>query len=92
MATVPLTPEEVGWVEEADAADEGKGISLADVDLEDMKEVYDALKVTGLAKTRLRTLIRKLKTQQQQPNGKLRCCCCIKINGASNAETLFILL
>ena len=66
MATVSLTSEEEGWVKASDAADDGKGISLADVDLNDMKEVYDALKVTGLAKYRLRSLIRKLQQQQQQ--------------------------
>ena len=66
MATVSLTPEEEGWVKAADAAHDGKGISLADVDLNDMKEVYDALKVTGLAQSRLRSLIKKLQQQQQQ--------------------------
>ena len=67
MATVPLTPEEDGWIKVADAADEGRGISLVDVDLDDMKEVYDSLNVRGgLAKSRLRKFIRRLQTQQQQ--------------------------
>ena len=79
MATVQvsLTPEEEGWVKAADAADDGKGISLADVDLNDVSELYGLLNIIGYAaKTRLRRLIRKL---QQQPNGKLRCCFCIRI-------------
>ena len=67
MATVPLTPEEDGWITAADTADEGRGISLVDVDLDDMKEVYDSLNVRGgLAKSRLRKFIRRLQTQQQQ--------------------------
>lgn len=66
MATVPLTTEEEGWIRAAVAADDGRGLSLADVDLDDMKEVYDSLNVTGLAKTRLRALIRKLHAQQQK--------------------------
>ena len=66
MATVTLTPEEEGWVKAAADADEGKGFPLEAVDLDDMQEVYDALKVTGLAKLRLRALIGKLQTQQQQ--------------------------
>ena len=77
-----LTPEEKDWVKAAAVADEGKGISLANVDLDDKAEVNDvcdALEVTGLAKSRLRALIRKLQTQQQQ-NGKLRCCFCILVS------------
>lgn len=66
MTTEPLTHEEEGWVKAAKAADEGRGFSLAAVDLNDMKEVYDALNVKGLAKIWLRTLIGKLKAQQQQ--------------------------
>jgi hypothetical protein len=85
MATDLTLEEKAGWLAGAAAADEGKGISLADVEPEDMEEVYDALNVTGLAKIRLRTFIRMLKTQQQQQqqqNGELRFClrihCCIQ--------------
>ena len=73
-----LTPEEKDWVKAAAAADEGRGIPLAAVDLNDMEDVYSALKVTGLAKIRLRAYIKRLQ-ETQQPNGKLRCCFCILV-------------
>jgi hypothetical protein len=76
--------EEESWEVAAAAADEGRGIHLLDVDLNDqtlMKEVYEALNVTGPGpKSRLRTYIRRLQKQhEEQPNGKLRCCFCILV-------------
>lgn len=65
------TEEEDKWEAAAAAADEGRGINLAGVDLNDMNDLFEALNVTAYAaKTRLRAFIKHLQLQheQQQPS------------------------
>lgn len=83
MATVPLTPEEEGWVAAAAAAAAG-GINLTAVPLNNesmLNKVFIALDITEIApQSRLCSLIGKL---QQQPNVSRR-----NILGAGVAEKL----
>lgn len=66
-STEQLAPEKEDWVKAAKEADEGRGFSLADMDLDDMEDVYYVLNVyTSFQKIRLRTLIQKLRAQQEQ--------------------------
>ena len=80
--------EENAWEETAAAADNGRGIELQSVNLNsetDMQEIYDALAVKGPGpKSRLRAYMQRLQTPkpaspQQQQNGTLRRCFCIRV-------------
>jgi hypothetical protein len=77
--------EEKAWQDAAAAFDEGRGIALRGVTLNNlalMENIYAALSIADFAaKTRLNAYIQRLQQQQQQQqqNGKLRCCFCILV-------------
>ena len=60
--------EESAWELIAAAYDGGKGIPLTEYDPDsetDMKELYEALNIEGVARKRLRTFIRHLRKTQE---------------------------
>lgn len=71
-----LTVEEEDWVKAAEAADEGRGIELRFVSLNnesEMQEAFDALAIKGIGpKSRFRKFIRQLQTELK-PAEEQRC-------------------